>query len=246
MKAKITNPILDLLFAGQAVRLVPREPEPWLVAADVCKALGLDSSDKQLSRLPAELRHEVVNTGELTDKLSVNSRERNTELTDNFTVNSRRRGTPKIAIISPTAVMYLAFRSRKPQAMSFVRWLLEEVLPQIAKYGVYVAGTDPAERCTLLWHRWKLEREKEIGHANAELERRGLLTIALFAELNQVELRDVLSFARLASQEAIAAGESRARVYTRGGMRRAYSDAVLRAALARLQPRLPWNEDKAD
>ena len=69
------------------------------------------------------------------------------------------------------------------------------------------------------------------------------MTIALFAELNQVELRDVLSFARIASQEAIEAGESRTRVYTRTGMRRAYSYAVLRNAFARLQPQLPWVEE---
>jgi hypothetical protein len=127
--------------------------------------------------------------------------------------------------------------------MSFVLWLLEDVLPQIAKYGVYAAGSDPGERCTLLYHRWKLERAKEITTANAELAERGLVTIALFAELNQVELRDVLSFARLAAQEAIGAGESRTRVYTRAGMRRAYSDAVLRNALSRLQPQLPWAEE---
>jgi len=218
------NPILDLLFAGRSVRLVPREPEPWLVAADVCAALGLASYDKQLARLPEELRHEqAICPDNLSDQIR------------------RRRGeniTRQMAIISPAAAMYLAFRSRKPQAMSFVLWLLDDVLPQIAKHGVYVAGTDPSERCTLLFHRWKLERAAEIGRANASLEERGLKTIALFAQLNAIELRDALSFSRLASQESIEAGESRTRVYTRAGMRRAYSEAVLRSALARFQPTL--------
>jgi len=225
MKTETKNPILDLLFAGHKIRLAPRDPEPWLVGLDVCAALGLNSPRERLARLPDEWRSAVT----ISDGTSARK--------------TRARVTQNVTIISPAAAMYLAFRSNKPEAKAFANWLLEDVLPQIAKYGVYVAGADPAERCTLLYHRWKLERAKEITTANAELAERGLVTIALFAELNQVELRDVLSFARIASQEAIAAGESRTRVYTRAGMRRAYSDAVLRNALSRLQPQLPWAEE---
>ncbi len=147
-----------------------------------------------------------------------------------------------MVIIKPIAAMSLAFRSNKLEAKGFVDWL-DDLMRQMSKYGVAVAGTDPEERCKLLHRRWKVERATQIAVANAELAESGLVTIALFAELNQVELRDVLSFARIASQEAIEAGESRTRVYTRTGMRRAYSDAVLRNALARLQPQLPWVDE---
>jgi prophage antirepressor-like protein len=219
------NPILDLLFAGQNVRLVPREPEPWLVGVDVCRVLGLESPRERLNRLPEKWRAAV------TIRDASSSRK------------SGQRKTQNAVIIAPAGAMYLAFRSGKPEAQAFADWLLEEVLPQIAKFGVYVAGTEPAERCKLLWHRWRHERAKEIAAANAELEAKGLVTIALFAELNRVELRDLLGFARLACAESMKAGEKRARVYTKGGMRRAYSDRVLRAALARLQPQLPFPED---
>ena len=225
MKTDTKNPILDLLFAGRQMRLVPREPEPWLVLSDVCAALGLNNPSMVLKPMPEKWRAALsITEGSSTRK-------------------SGQRATQTVTIISPAGAMFLAFRSRKPEAKALVDWLLEDVLPQIAKYGVYVAGADPAERCSLLYHRWKLERATEITTANAELAERGLVTIALFAELNQVELRDVLSFARIAAQEAIEAGESRTRVYTRTGMRRAYSDAVLRNALARLQPQLPWAEE---
>ena len=225
MKTETKNPILDLLFAGHQMRLVPREPEPWLVLSDVCSSLGLSNPSMVLKPVPKKW----VAALSITEGSS--------------TRKSGQRDTQNVTIISPAGAMFLAFRSRKPEAQALVDWLLEDVLPQIAKYGVYVAGADPAERCSLLYHRWKLERATEITTANAELESRGLVTIALFAELNQVELRDVLSFARIASQEAIEAGESRTRVYTRTGMRRAYSDAVLRNALSRLQPQLPWADE---
>jgi prophage antirepressor-like protein len=222
MKTTSGNPILDLLFAGHAVRLVPRDPEPWLVGADVCEVLAIRNPWDAMKAIPEKWRSTLGITEGRSGR------------------NADKNQAKRVMIIAPAGAMYLAFRSRKPEAQAFVDWLLEEVLPQIAKYGTYVAGADAAERCCLLYHRWKLERAKEIAAANAELASRGLVTIALFAEANRVELRDVLSFARLASMEASGAGEPRARVYTRAGMRRAYSEAVLRAALARLQPMLPW------
>ncbi len=228
MKTETKNPILGLLFAGNAVRFYPREPEPWPFRSDVLDALGIKHNNRAVQDLPKKWVDTVLSAVANDDSRSG--------------PKTRARHTQKTVIIAPMAAMSLAFRSRKPEAEAFVEWL-EEVLQQIAKYGVYVAGADPAERCSLLYHRWKLERATEIATANTELESRGLVTIALFAELNQVELRDVLSFARIASQEAIEAGESRTRVYTRTGMRRAYSYAVLRNAFARLQPQLPWVEE---
>lgn len=265
------NPILDLLFAGQAVRLINREPEPWLVGADVCEILDIKNSRDAIQGVPEKWRSHVVvsdlgitevrsNTGADLGTAEVSSangsgvgttevRSSNgSDVGDTDTRSKRKRGeniNRKMVIISPAGAMYLAFRSRKPEAQSFVNWLLEDVLPEIAKYGVYVAGADPAEKCTLLWHRWRHERAREIAAANTELEERGLKTISLFCDLKEIELRDVLSFARHASQCALELGEQRTRIYTRRGMRRAYSDAVLCAALARLQPQLPWTEGEA-
>lgn len=52
MKTETKNPILDLLFAGHQMRLVPREPEPWLVLSDVCSALGLSNPSMVLKPVP--------------------------------------------------------------------------------------------------------------------------------------------------------------------------------------------------
>lgn len=249
------NPILDLLFAGQSVRLINREPEPWLVGADVCEILDIKNSRDAIQAVPEKWRsHVVVSDHGIAEGRSSTGADLGTadgsstegsDVGDTDIRSPRKRGeniNRKMVIISPAGAMYLAFRSRKPEAQSFVNWLLEDVLPEIAKYGVYVAGADPAEKCTLLWHRWRHERAREIAAANTELEERGLKTISLFCDLKQIELRDVLSFARHASQCALELGEQRTRIYTRRGMRRAYSDAVLCAALARLQPQLPWTE----
>ena len=246
MNTKTTNPILDVLFAGEKIRIVPREPNHWFVAADVCRVLGLASIDKQIAGLPPELAADTVllPVSDPTDC-------RNGSASDPKDIrngSARKRGenlTRRMTIISQHAVMFLAMRSNKPAAIQFCLWITD-ILDEIAKYGVYVAGADPAERCTLLRHRWLLERQTQIKAANADLEAQGLQTIALFRELNQVELRDVLSFGRHAAQCAMEAGEGRKRVYTKTGMRRAYSDAVLKAALARLQPQLPWPETEEE
>ena len=139
--------------------------------------------------------------------------------------------------------MMLAFRSRKPEAKAFVRWLLEDVLGEYVKYGTVVAGTDPAERCSLLWHRMRVERAREIDAANAKLKESGMQTIAVFRELNAVEVRDVLSLARLASQCAVEVGETRARFFTKGGMRRGVQrgSAPYSLSAAATAPALPGN-----
>lgn len=229
------NPILNLLFARKPVRFVPREPEPWLFRVDVAEALALDDRTRSFDTMPRKWVETVT--------VPVVSARVNDAGTSGR--KTRARDTQKVVIISPAGAMFLAFRSRSPEALAFVDWLLEQVLPEVAKYGVYVAGADPAEKCTLLWHRWREERHREIQTANAVLAENGLQTIAMFRELNQVELRDVLSFARNAAQCAMEAREDRTRAYTSKGMRRAYSEAVLKAALLRMQPQLPWPEEAA-
>ena len=236
------NPILDLLFAGQHVRFVPREPEPWLVHADVCRVLDVSNPWRVLRDIPEKWqgRAQIDRVCDLRNRRShpVGSDALNSGVSSPR--KSRARHTQTASIISPFGAMFLAFRSRKPEAEGFVEWLFEDVLADFLKYGVSVAGSTPAERCKLLWHRLRIEREAEIAAANASLEQTGLQTIAMFRAKNAVEPRGGLSHAPRAAPCAKEQGEGRVRSFTREGMRRAYSDTVLHAALARLQPQLPW------
>lgn len=96
------------------VRVVERSGEPWFVAADVCRALGLDSTGKALTRLDD----------------------------DEKGVNSIRTlgGSQMMTIINESGLYALVLGSRKPEAKAFKRWVTHEVLPAIRRTGRYQAG----------------------------------------------------------------------------------------------------------
>lgn len=87
------------------VRVVERSGEPWFVAADVCRALGLDSTGKALTRLD-------------DDEKGVNS-------------IHTLGGSQMMTIINESGLYALVLGSRKPEAKAFKRWVTHEVLPAI-------------------------------------------------------------------------------------------------------------------
>lgn len=100
------------------VRVVERSGEPWFVAADVCRALGLDSTGKALTRLD-------------DDEKGVNS-------------IHTLGGSQMMTIINESGLYALVLGSRKPEAKDFKRWVTHEVLPAIRRTGRYQAdGVQP-------------------------------------------------------------------------------------------------------
>lgn len=91
--------------------------EPWFVAADVCRVLEIVNLSQALSELDDD--------------------ERNT-----LRITEGNRGNPNLNIISEAGLYDLVFRSRKPEAKAFRRWVTKEVLPAIRKTGRYaLAGS---------------------------------------------------------------------------------------------------------
>lgn len=100
------------------VRVVERSGEPWFAAADVCRALGLDSTGKALTRLD-------------DDEKGVNS-------------IHTLGGSQMMTIINESGLYALVLGSRKPEAKAFKRWVTHEVLPAIRRTGRYQAdGVQP-------------------------------------------------------------------------------------------------------
>lgn len=100
------------------VRVVERSGEPWFVAADVCRALGLDSTGKALTRLD-------------DDEKGVNS-------------IHTLGGSQMMTIINESGLYALVLGSRKPEAKAFKRWVTHKVLPAIRRTGRYRAdGVQP-------------------------------------------------------------------------------------------------------
>ena len=90
-----------------AVRAVTLEGEPWFVAADVCRALGLGNSSMAVSKLDDD------------EKMTLS-------LTDSH--SNQRGGAQMATIINEPGLYALVLSSRKPEAKAFKRWITHEVI----------------------------------------------------------------------------------------------------------------------
>lgn len=111
----MSNQLTTFNFNDLPVRVVEREGEPWFVAADVCKALGLDNPSYVTKRLGED------------EKAS-------------FKLPNQRGSAAKI--ISESGLYKLIMRSDKPEARAFQDWVTKVVLPAIRKDGAYVMGEE--------------------------------------------------------------------------------------------------------
>jgi len=89
--------------------------EPWFVAADVCKALGLTQVSRAMARLYAD-------EGGLLEVTHPQNPEK----------------TIEVNAVNEPGLYHLILCSKKPEAQAFKRWITHEVIPSIRKYGAYV------------------------------------------------------------------------------------------------------------
>ena len=126
-----------------AVRAVTLEGEPWFVAADVCRALGLGNSSDVIKRLDEDERTLV-------------------------SIEGASNGLPVNAINEP-GLYALILGSRKPEAKAFKRWITHEVIPEIRKTGGYIAGQEMMDDDQLLANALMVAQRK-IAERNKQLE----------------------------------------------------------------------------
>lgn len=123
-------------FKGQQVRTVTIDNEPYFVASDVTKILGLTNTTVALGRLDEDERSKF---------------------------NLGRQGNANV--VNEYGLYELIIASRKPEAHEFKRWITHEVLPSIRKYGAYMTPakieevlTDPD---TIIQLATQLKQERE-------------------------------------------------------------------------------------
>lgn len=233
--------LLDLLFEGREVRVVTNGRIEF-VALDVCAALGLVGRRNALARLdPDEKGRRVLLVTRAGNQAMCRTVLRYATSPGSA---SKARKKQSFATVTESGLYHLILLSRKPTAKKFRRWVTEEVLPQIAKYGTWIPGATPKERCAALWKRWKQERAELLNRDEAALTESGLLTVAAFRVTHAIPARDGLSFARQVQFQAQRAGVRPRRFFRRGGMRSAWPADVLAAALGNFQPRLDLGLEK--
>lgn len=108
----MTNNIQLFNYGESPVRTIMQDGEVWFVAKDVCDILGLSNVTRALSTLDDD--------------------ERNT-----LTLSKGNKGNPEMNIINESGLYTLIFKSLKPEAKTFRKWITSEVLPAIRKTGAY-------------------------------------------------------------------------------------------------------------
>ncbi|ACK78068.1 Bro-N domain-containing protein [Acidithiobacillus ferrooxidans] len=119
--------VIPFEYEGRDIRVIPGENgEPWWVAVDVCRALGLVDASVAMRKLDEDEKTTLCLTpGHVKQGLSDNA-----------------PGT-SLNLVNEPGLYRLILTSRKPEAHAFKRWVTHEVLPMIRKTGKY--ETSPAQ-----------------------------------------------------------------------------------------------------
>lgn len=121
------NDLTNFNFNNRAdIRVVTIDGDPWFVAVDVCRVLGLGLAGGSASRHLSALGDDEVR----------NVSRSNVSLSD---VSFPNRGAN---CISESGLYRLVMRSDKPDAKPFQDWVAKVVLPAIRKDGAYIAGEE--------------------------------------------------------------------------------------------------------
>lgn len=176
-------------FRGQNVRTVIRDGEPWFVAKDVCDVLGLANSRDAVADL------------EQDELVSVKA-----------TSGGQRR---EMNAVSESGLYALIFKSRKPEAKAFRKWVTSEVLPAIRKTGGYIAARAEETPEEILARALIVAKETidRVSRKNQKLqaENDGMRPKALFADAVSASHTSILigELAKLLKQNGIDIGQNR-------------------------------------
>ncbi len=106
-------------LGAQSVRVIQIDSEPWFVAADLCRALGMDTTsgtNRHLRGIPGP------------DK--------------GRTLCPTPGGDQRLSVVTEAGLYRLILRSDRPEARQFQDWVTREVLPSIRKVSVYHVGQE--------------------------------------------------------------------------------------------------------
>jgi len=118
----IAHPFFNFGEQQHLVRIFGTPFDPWFAAADVCIVLSIANSRDAMASLDEE------------EKITVG-----------ITDSNPREGVPhQLTIINESGLYTLIFRSRKPQAKAFRKWVTGEVLPALRRTGTYTVPGAPA------------------------------------------------------------------------------------------------------
>ena len=178
-------------YEGARVRTVLIDGEAWLVAKDVCEVLGLTNPTMAVQELDSDERAKYY-----LGRSPING------------------GGGEVNVINEAGLYKLTFKSRKPAAKEFTRWVTHEVLPSIRKHGAYLTPAKMEELLSdpdliiRLAQELKAERQRsEALEAQAASDRPKVI----FAEAVDASQSSILigNLAKVLAQNGVKIGQNR-------------------------------------
>lgn len=172
-------------FKGQQVRTVTINNEPYFVATDVTKILGITNTTVALSRLDEDERSKF---------------------------NLGRQG--KANVVNEYGLYELIIASRKSEAHEFKRWITHEVIPSIRKHGAYMTPQTIEKALlspdTIINLATQLKEEQE-QRKHLQEENEQMKPKALFADAVSTSNSSILigQLAKILRQNGVSIGQNR-------------------------------------
>lgn len=141
--------------------------EPWFVAVDICRALGITNSSDAMSRLDDD--------------------EKGVAFTDT------PGGRQQVAIVNESGLYSLILRSNKPEAKRLKKYVTGEVLPSIRKTGMYAAKTLSTGEMLVAQAQAHLALERQVADLQADMAH---VKDTLDAANGQPQMMTVAAYAR--------------------------------------------------
>lgn len=190
----------SFVFDNVKIRTAIIDGEPWFVAKDVCEVLGITNSRDAVADL------------EQNELASVKA-----------TSGGQRR---EMNVVNESGLYALIFKSRKPEAKAFRKWVTSEVLPTIRKTGEYTDMIPKDLPTALRAYANEVEKNQKLLAENNALQKSNLsksLTITrnkpkvLFADAVAASDTSILvgDLARILKQNGINIGQNRLFVWMR-------------------------------
>ncbi len=160
-------------YGEKQVRLIKQGEEVWFVTKDVCNILELTNPTEAIKSLDDDEKMTLrITEGQ---KNLENMRFYGTEQSENLTfcekkmtsknfeslkktenqddnqfygMSENRGGAQFYNMINEPGLYKLIFKSRKPEAKQFTRWVTHEVLPSVIHTGTYTIGAKPQKMLT--------------------------------------------------------------------------------------------------
>lgn len=135
----------SVIFDTDDIRVVGTYDQPWFIAKDICKKLGLSNVTMALKNVPSEWRGSI--------KFSTFG------------------GVQDCSIINEAGLYSLIIRSHRTEAERFRKWICEDVLPSIRKKGQYELDNQSKQKLLEAETRYKqrlLEQEQKLQSLQKE------------------------------------------------------------------------------